>query len=277
MSTKRFMYTLLLAVAALLMLAACTAVTPATTEAPAATDATTEESAAEEAPAGDLAVVTVGTNAEYQPFEFVDENGEIVGFDIELMKAIGERAGFTPEFVNTKWDGIFVALASGEFDTVISAVTITPERAETIDFSDAYFNAGQGIAVQSSNDTITDANSLVSGMKVGVQGGTTGDIWLTENTEVEVARFDENPLAVQALAAGDVDAVVADFPTLSDILKQNPELDLKLVGDPFTEELYGIGIRKGQDELKESINAALASLKEDGTYDAIFDKYFGAE
>lgn len=271
MTIKQFTHTLLLSVAALLLLAACAApVAPAATEAPAA------EAPAAEAPA-DLPVVTVGTNAEYQPFEYVDANGEIVGFDIELLKAIGERAGFTPEFVNTKWDGIFVALASGEFDTVVSAVTITPERAETVDFSDSYFNAGQGIAVQAGNDTITGSDSLAAGMKVGVQVGTTGDIWLTENTEVEVARFDENPLAVQALAAGDVDAVVADFPTLADILKQNPELDLKMVGEPFTEELYGIAIRKGQDELKESINAALASLREDGTYQSIFDKYFGAE
>jgi len=270
MNFKRVTHTLLLAVAALVLLAACAPVAPATTEA-SAVDAPAEEAS------GDLPVVTVGTNAEYQPFEYVDESGEIVGFDIELLKAIGERAGFTPEFVNTRWDGIFVALASGEFDTVVSAVTITPERAETVDFSDPYFNAGQGIAVQASNETITGSDSLSAGMKVGVQGGTTGDIWLTDNTEVEVARFEENPLAVQALAAGDVDAVVADFPTLVDILKQNPELGLKMVGEPFTEELYGIAIRKGQDELKESINAALASLREDGTYQSIFDKYFGAE
>jgi polar amino acid transport system substrate-binding protein len=270
------LHTLLLTVVAFALLAACAApAAPAATEAPAAEAPAAEAPA--EASAGELPVVTVGTNAEYQPFEYVDESGEIVGFDIELMKAIGERAGFTPEFVNTKWDGIFVALASGEFDTVISSVTITPERAETVDFSDSYFNAGQGIAVQAANETITGSDSLAAGMKVGVQGGTTGDIWLTDNTEVEVLRFDENPLAVQALAAGDVDAVVADFPTLADILKQNPELDLKMVGEPFTEELYGIAIRQRQDELKESINAALTSLREDGTYETIFNKYFGAE
>jgi polar amino acid transport system substrate-binding protein len=110
---------------------------------------------------------------------------------------------------------------------------------------------------------------------VGVQLGTTGDIWLSENTAADVQRFDENPLAVQALSAGDVDAVVADAPTLADILRQNPEMNLKIVGEPFTEELYGIGIRKGQPELQASINAALAELRADGTYDEIYNTWFG--
>ncbi len=258
---------------ALVLLVGCTAPVAPTTS----TGAAATEAPAADAPAADLPVVKVGTNAEYQPFEFVDESGALVGFDIDIMNEIATRAGFTPEFVNTKWDGIFVALASGEFDTVISAVTITPERLETVDFSDSYFNAGQGIAVQASNETITGPDSLVEGMSVGVQTGTTGDIWLTDNTQVAVSRFDENPLAVQALASGDVDAVVADFPTLADILKSNPELNLKMVGEPFTEELYGIAIRKDNAELVASINAALASIKEDGTYDALLDKWFGAE
>ncbi len=265
-----------------LLLAACAApVAPAApAEAPAAEESAAEESAAEapaEEPAADLPVVRVGTNAEYQPFEFVDENGDIVGFDIDIINEIGARAGFTPEFVNTKWDGIFVALASGEFDLVASAVTITDERKETIDFSDPYFNAGQALAVQAGNEEITSPESLTAGVRVGVQLGTTGDIWLTDNTDADVQRFDENPLAVQALASGDVDAVVADAPTLADILRQNPEMNLKLVGEPFTEELYGIGIRKGQEDLQARINQALAAMREDGAYDAIYDKWFGTE
>jgi polar amino acid transport system substrate-binding protein len=124
--------------------------------------------------------------------------------------------------------------------------------------------------------TITGPDSLVEGVKVGVQLGTTGDIWLTENTKADVKRFDENPLAVQALASGDIDAVVGDSPTLADILKQNPELNLKIVGQPFTDEFYGIAIRKGLTDLKASIDKGLAEIKADGTYDAIYAKYFGA-
>lgn len=271
---SRTLITLVTLLALLAMaVGACTAPAAPAAPAPAATAA---EAPAAEAPA-DLPVVKVGTNAEYQPFEFVDADGNIVGFDIDIVNEIGKRAGFTPEWVNTKWDGIFVALASGEFDAVASAVTITDERKQTIDFSDTYFNAGQGLAVAADNTTITGPDSLSEGVKVGVQLGTTGDIWLTENTKADVQRFDENPLAVQALAAGDLDAVVADFPTLADILRQNPDLPLKMVGEPFTEELYGIGIRKGQDELKASINKALEEMRTDGSYDAIYDKWFGTE
>ena len=258
-----------------LMISACAA--PAAPAAPATTGDAAAEAPAAEAPAADAVVVKVGTNAEYQPFEFVDENGDIVGFDIDIMNEIGKRAGFTPEFVNTKWDGIFVALASGEFSLVASATTITEERKQTIDFSDPYFNAGQAIAVRADNTTITGPENLTEGIKVGVQLGTTGDLWLTDNSTADIQRFDENPLAVQALASSDVDAVVADAPTLADILRQNPDLDLKIVGEPFTEELYGISIRKGQDELAAQVNQALADMRADGTYDEIYNKWFGTE
>jgi polar amino acid transport system substrate-binding protein len=265
---RKYLFVLGIALVLLLSVAACAAPVAPQAAAPASSEAS-------EAPAA--IAIKVGTNAEYQPFEFVDENGTIVGFDVDLMNEIAKRANLELEWVNTKWDGIFVALANGEFDTVVSAVTITDERKEAIDFSEPYFNAGQGLAVQNSNTAITGPDSLVEGMKVGVQLGTTGDIWLTENTKADVKRFDENPLAVQALASGDVDAVVADAPTLADILRQNPELNLKIVGEPFTEELYGIGIRKGQEDLKAKIDKALADMRADGTYDQIFNKWFGTE
>ncbi len=256
-----------------LVLSGCAApVAPAAPAAPA--DAPAAEAPAAEAPA-DMPVVRFGTNAEYQPFEFVDENGDITGFDVEIVEAIAERAGFTVEWTNTKWDGIFVALANGEFDAVASAVTITEERKQSIDFSEPYFNSGQAIATTADNTTITGPDSLTEGVRVGVQLGTTGDIWLTENTNADVQRFDENPLAVQALASGDIDAVVADTPTLADILKQNPDLPLKMVGEPFTDEFYGIAIRQGLTDLKASIDAGLAEIQADGTYDEIYAKYFG--
>ena len=256
-----------------LVLSGCAAPVAPAPAAPAAPAEATAAPAAEAA-AG-MPVVRVGTHAEYQPVEFVDGNGDIVGFDVDIVNAIAERAGFTVEWTNTKWDGIFVALANGEFDAVASAVTITEERKQSIDFSEPYFNAGQAIATSADNTTITGPESLTAGVKVGVQLGTTGDIWLTENTDADVQRFDENPLAVQALAAGDIDAVVGDSPTLADILQKNAELNLKIVGEPFTDEFYGIGIRKDLTDLKASIDAALAEIKADGTYDEIYAKYFG--
>ena len=225
---------------------------------------------------GGLGTVTIGTNAEYPPFEFVDEDGEITGFDIELMEAVAEEAGFEYELVNTRWDGIFVALASGEFDAVISAATITPERAEQVNFSDPYFNAGQRIAVQADNDSIQGPEDL-DGMAVGVQLGTTGDIFLTDQTGADVKRYDENTLAFEALNNGDLDAVMADGPTAAEVLQSNPEMDLKLVDGVFTEEQYGIAVNEEETELLEAINEGLAAVKESGAYDEIYDKYFGTD
>lgn len=225
---------------------------------------------------GGLGTVTVGTNAEYPPFEFVNEDGEITGFDIELMEAIAEEAGFEYELVNTRWDGIFVALASGEFDAVISAATITPERAEQVNFSDPYFNAGQRIAVQAGNDSIQGPEDL-DGKKVGVQLGTTGDIFLTDQTNADVQRYDENTLAFEALSNGDIDAVMADGPTAADLLQANPEMNLKLVDGVYTDEEYGIAVNQEETELLEAINEGLAAVKESGEYDEIYDKYFGTD
>ena len=234
-----------------------------------------EEMAEEEEEAG-LGVVTIGSNAEYPPFEFVDEEGNMTGFDIELMKAIAEEAGFEYEFVNTRWDGIFVALASGEFDAVISAATITEERSEMVNFSDPYFNAGQRLAVRADETEIMGPDDL-AGKKVGVQLGTTGDIWLTDNTEAEVVRYDENTLAFQALANGDVDAAMADGPTAVDIVKANPEMDLKVLEDVYTEEQYGIAVNPERDDVLAAINEGLAAVRESGKYDEIYDKYFSVE
>jgi polar amino acid transport system substrate-binding protein len=228
------------------------------------------------AKSGEATVYQVGMNAEYPPFESVDSAGDIVGFDPDIMAAIAEEAGFQYELVNTRWDGIFVALQSGEFDAVISAATITAERAEIVDFSDPYFNAGQMIAVRTADaEQITTVSDL-DGRKVGVQLGTTGDMWLTENTQAEVVRYDEVTLAFQALGNGDVDAVFNDGPTSADIIQSNPEIGATLVGEPVTDEFYGIAVNQDASDLLNMINEALAAIRANGTYDEIYDKWFGA-
>ena len=275
--TRRLTLWLSLFLVALLALAGCAAPASQPQAGPAQEQAA--EPPAEVAADACLAdgTVVVGTNAEYRPFEFVDENGNIVGFDIDLMDALAQRAGFDVQYVNTKWDGIFVALANGEFEAVISAVTITPERAQVVDFSDPYFNAGQAIAVRADDNRIQGPDDLDENIVVGVQLGTTGDIWVTDNTNASVQRFEETPLAIQALANGDVDAVVVDAPTLADYIRANPELNLKIVGEPFTDELYGIAVRKDCPSLLQAINNALAQVRQDGTYDQIFDQWFGVQ
>lgn len=220
-------------------------------------------------------VIRIGTDAAYPPFEELDEDGNFVGFDIDLMLAIAEDAGFEVEFINAPFDTIFTALAEGEFDAVISASTITEEREEIVDFSDPYFVASQSISVSIEDaEDIADPEDL-AGLTVGVQLGTTGDQYATEELDgAEVLRFDTAPLAFQALGQGDVDAVIVDTPTSEEILATTPELEATIVGEPLTEEFYGIAVREDFPELLDAINLSLANVIEDGTYAEIFEEWF---
>ena len=145
-----------------------------------------------------------------------------------------------------------------------------------MNFSDPYFNAGQMIAVRADETAIAGPDDL-AGKKVGVQMGTTGDIWLTDNTDAEVVRYDENTLAFQALANGDLDAAMADGPTAIDIVQANPEMELKVLDSVYTDEEYGIAVNKDRQDVLEAINAGLAAVRASGTYDEIYEKYFGTE
>jgi polar amino acid transport system substrate-binding protein len=158
-------------------------------------------------------VYVVGTDAAYAPFESQNEKAEIVGFDIDVVKAIAKEAGFEVKFLNTPWEGIFNALAQGDRDMVVSAVTITDERKQTMDFSAPYFDAQQLIAVKA-NSKISRFEELKN-LKVGVQTGTTGDEAVTKlqgKNSSNIKRFESTPLALQELQAGAVAALVGGAP-----------------------------------------------------------------
>ena len=243
-----------------------------------ADDAAAEEDDAAMASETDFGIVTIGMNAEYPPFEYVDEDNNIVGFDPALVEIIAERAGFEYELVNTRWDGIFVALSSGEFDMVASAATITDEREEIVDFSNPYFYANQRIAVREADAETISSEDDLAGLRVGVQSGTTGDIYASEEIDgVEVVRYDEITLAFQALVNGDVDAIVNDGPTSADIISKNPDMGVVLVGDPLSEEFYGIAVQPDQPELLDAVNAALEEIIADGTYAELYEEWFDVE
>ncbi|MDQ7029868.1 MAG: transporter substrate-binding domain-containing protein [Ardenticatenia bacterium] len=209
--------------------------------------------------------ITIGSDTAYPPFEFVDENGNIVGFDVDMMDAVCELVNCQPQFVTTAFDGIFAALAAGEFDAVVSAVTITAERAEIVDFTRPYLNAGQIVTVRSDTTDINGPEDLADKI-VGVQLGTTGDIAASDYTaEENIRRYQTIDVAMAALAQGDIDAVIADAPTSADIVEKQFKGQLKLVGEPFTEEYYGIAVRKETPELTEAFNAALEVLIQNGT------------
>ena len=264
-STRRFLQFAGLA-AATLMLAACGKKEPA--PAPAAT-------APAPAPAK---VYMVGTDAAYAPFESQNEKGEIVGFDIDVVKAIAAKAGIQVKFVNTPWEGIFNTLQQGDRDMIVSAVTITDERKQTMDFSDPYFDAAQLIAVKETSKVTKFAD--LKKLKVGVQTGTTGDEAVSKlmgKTSTSIKRFESTPLALKELESGGVDAVVADNGVIAHYVANNPGGKFKTVSDKeFVPEQYGIAVKKGNAELLGKLNQGLAAIKADGTYKQIYAKYFGA-
>jgi polar amino acid transport system substrate-binding protein len=223
-------------------------------------------------------VYTVGTDAAYAPFESQNEKGEIVGFDIEVVQAIAAKAGFEVKFVNTPWEGIFNTLQQGDRDMIVSAVTITDERKQTMDFSDPYFDAAQLIAVKETSKVAKFAD--LKRLKVGVQTGTTGDEAVSKllgKTSTNIKRFESTPLALKELEAGGVDAVVADNGVVAHYVANNPGGQFKTVSDTeFVPEQYGIALKKGNAELQAKVNQGLAAIKADGTYAQIYAKYFGA-
>lgn len=244
-----------------------------------------KEEAAPAAPAAPVAaapapakVYVVGTDAAYAPFESQNEKGEIVGFSIDLLTAVAAKGGFEIKFENTPWEGIFNSLQQGDRDLLISSITITDERKQSMDFSDPYFDAYQLIAVKASS-TVTKFDDLKT-LKVGVQTGTTGDEAVTKlqgKNSQNVKRFESTPLALKELEAGGVDAVVADNGVVVNYVTNNPAAAFKTVSDSsFAPEQYGIAVKKGNAELLAKINAGLAAIKADGGYDQVYAKTFGA-
>jgi polar amino acid transport system substrate-binding protein len=226
-----------------------------------------------EEPAEEMHIV-IATDATWPPMEMVDENKEIVGFDIDLMKAAAKAGGFTVEFKNTAWDGIFAGLAAGEYDAVMSSVTITEERKKTMDFSVPYINAGQVLIVPQETTGVTTLADL-KGKAVGAQIGTTGSFEVEKVSGVELKTYDEIGLAFEDLVNGRIAGVVADTPVAADFALMNPNYKgkLKIVGKPFTEEYYGVAVKKGNTKVLDTINKGLKAVLDTDTYKQIEDKW----
>ena len=233
---------------------------------------TTEQSSAPAMKA--LPKIVIATDATWPPMEFVDANKQIVGFDIDLMNAAAKAGGFNVEFKNTAWDGIFAGLANGDYDAVMSSVTITEERQKTMDFSLPYINAGQVLVVRKDESGVSSLADL-SGKQVGAQIGTTGAIAVQKVPSVHLRTYDEIGLAVEDLVNGRVDGVVADNPTAANYVLQNDKYKekLKIVGKPFTDEYYGVAVKKGNSAPLELINKGLAIVLKDGTVEALQTKW----
>jgi len=262
---------LLLAVLVCTLLAACGNAGTGST-------ATTAAPAAGGLPNLNGRAVVIGTDAAYPPFESVDtETNQIVGFDVDLMNEIAKLVNFKPEFKNAAFDTIFTALAAKEFDAVMSAVTVTDERKKIVAFSEPYIDVGQLVVTLSTNDAVTSYSDLANGLTVGVQTGTTGEE--AAKTEANVPddmlkRYQTIDLAFADLANNSIDAVVADGPTVGNYAAQPQYSDkIKVVGEAFTTESYGIAVNQSDTELLNAINAGLAQLQTTTTIQQLKEKH----
>ena len=230
-----------------------------------------ETGAAKEAAGGRL---IMATNAEFPPYEYHDGDA-VVGIDAEIAKAIADELGMELEIEDIAFDSIIPEIVSGKADMGLAGMTVTEDRMQSVDFSDTYAKASQKIIVTEDSE-IASPDDL-KGVIVGVQLGTTGDIYVSdlEADGTTVERYSKGFEAVQALSQGKIDAVVIDGEPAKTFVAETE--GLKILDESFTDEEYAIAVKKGNTELLEKINGALKTLKDNGTLDEIVAKYIKAE
>ena len=270
----------MLSSAMMLSLAACGG--SASTETVSSEAASSEAVSTEEAASADAAAVTtvnagkltMSTNAAFTPYEMTTDSGELEGIDIDVAAAVAEKLGLELQVDDMDFDAALLAAQNGKSDMVMAGVTVTDERLKVMDFSDTYAEGIQSIIVPEDSDIAT-ADDL-SGKAIGTQRGTTGYIYCTDDFgEDNVIAYDEGLTAVQALNNGQVDAVVIDNAPAQEFVAANP--GLKILDTAYAQEDYAIGVAKGNTQLLDAINGALEELQDDGTLQAIVDKYITAE
>lgn len=259
--------TLLLAAA---LLAGCASNTGnnGTTTTPTGTNGTTTTT-----PTTSGGTVKVGTEASYPPFEDTLTGGEIVGFDVDVVKEIANRSGFTVTFQNAQFQAIIPSVQSGQFDMGASAFTITEERKQQVDFSVPYYDNDLQVAVRADDASITKESDLKT-HKVCTQTGTTSETWLLDHQQpnASIVRFDAFPPCADALKRGDVDAMMIDQATVRDLVSKSGGA-LKNAFLITTGEQFGFPVKKGNTELLNKINAALVAMKQDGTLEKLAQKW----
>lgn len=231
--------------------------------------------------------LVVAVNAEFAPFESVDaESGEVIGFDIDLMKAIADEIGYEVEFDNMEFDGVVASVANGTCDIAISGLTINAKRSKSVDFSNAYYSGAAQILLVGANDTYytgTTKEALdaqLEGQNIGVCTGFTGQAYAEGDEEwgftgikdANVKIYENISLAIADLKNGTINAIIMDDSVAKEAADENSSI-VKAIDIPLTVEEYGIAMEKGNTELKEKIDNALSKLEKDGTVDKLLEKY----
>lgn len=222
--------------------------------------------------------LVMGTNASFPPFEFIGDDGQPTGFDVEIGAKIAEKMGMDFKVEDMAFDGLITALETGIIDMAIAGMTITEEKKEQVLFSDPYFNAQQQVIVRADYEDIQSLDDLKDKV-VAVQEGTTGHVLVSETLGLpdnQIISFKSANDAILELKAGRADCVVIDTAPANVFVAENDDLKI-LDGIETEKEEYGIAIKKDNPELLETVNAVLAEMKEDGSYDALVAKYFTSE
>ena len=217
----------------------------------------------------------VATNVAFPPYEYYEDE-KVVGIDVDIMQAICDKLGYKMELSDMEFGSIITAVASGKIDVGFGAITITEERAKSVNFTTSYSTGIQSIIVKE-DSPITGVEDLeAKGIKIGVQQDTTGDIYATDQFgEDHMARFNKGADAVQALITGKVNCVIIDNSPAETFVAQNK--GLKILPTAYAEEAYGFELNKNATELYEEFNGALEELLKDGTVQKIIDKYISAD
>ena len=282
--------TILLASALALSLAACSGNTSSDSSSSAADTSSSSEAAVDEATsesaatAGELTTVEEGmlimsTNAAFPPYEMTNDAGEFEGIDVEIAQAIADKLGLELRIDDMDFDSALLAAQNGKSDMVMAGVSVTEDRLVNLDFTDSYATGIQVVIVPEDSD-ITSVDDL-TGKMIGVQRGTTGDLYCSDTVEnggfgaENVTPYDNGLTAVQALMNGQVDCVVIDNAPAQEFVAANP--GLKILDTEYVNEDYAIGVKKGNTQMLDAINGALAELKADGTVQSIIDKYITAD
>ena len=219
--------------------------------------------------------LVVGTSADYEPFEYIGDDGEFTGFDIELMEEIADRMGREIEWQDIAFDGLIGALQSDKIDAIIAAMSATPEREEQVDFTDPYFIGADAIIVAEGSGISISKNEDMAGYTVGVQSGTIQEEWIDENIEAEVSRYERAEQAIMDLQSGRIDIVAMDYYAAQSFIEQGG-IELALQTE-FSGEHMAIAVKEGNTELREEFDQIIDELQAEGFIEDLALKYLSGE
>lgn len=225
----------------------------------------------------DKGELRVGLEGTYPPFSFQDESGKLTGFEVEFAQQLAQHLGVKAKLQPTKWDGMLASLDSKRIDVVINQVTISDERKKKYDFSTPYTISGvQALTMKAKAGTISKPEDL-AGKKVGVGQGSNYEQWLRDNVKgVDIRTYDDDPTKYQDLRSGRLDAILVDRLAALDLVKKTGNT-MAVAGAPFSRLESGVALRKGNDDLLNAVNQAIAAMQKDGSLTRLSEKWFGAD